>query len=169
MKQVRTKVPAEPSRLARALEKQPPLRWLELAGILCLVVLADWTLYRGIGPIQDNSAPNLPGRSSSSRAVSENQSPRSPTMRGAAERPNAGMEGGSTLGYAGFAVFFAAALPLMWVAAPRRHHGWPFWITAGMLLVLAGKLVWCGSAVVATIGFCLFVAFSAALAGYCHP
>jgi len=41
--------PRSSSRTGSADKKQPPLRWGELIGVLCLVVLCDLTIYRGEG------------------------------------------------------------------------------------------------------------------------
>jgi hypothetical protein len=70
-------------------------------------------------------------------------------------------------GYAGYALLFAAAPLLLWISSSRgRRHG-AFGIVAGMLLILAAKLLWCGSAALVTIGFALVVAFAVTLAGIC--
>ena len=96
----------------------PPIRWLELIGVLSLITLADLAVYRGAG-------------------------------------------------FAGFALLFAAAPFLFWLSSSRRFTGTSFWVTGGMLLVLAAKLVWCGSAALVVIGFSWLIAFTMALAGFC--
>jgi hypothetical protein len=69
-------------------------------------------------------------------------------------------------GFAGYALLFAAAPILLWVASPRKYTTAAFWITGAMLLVLAARLVWSGSVPVVALGFAWLVAFSMALAGF---
>lgn len=83
-------------------------------------------------------------------------------------------------GFAGYALLMAAAPLLLAVGAPRPRwkddessNGWHFRFSASfiivgaMLLVLATKLVWCGSVLQVVIGFSLIAAFAAAAAGVC--
>ncbi len=68
-------------------------------------------------------------------------------------------------GFAGYAVFFALAPLLLLLGSPKRClSGWL--LTTGlMLLVVAGRLVWCGSGLQAACGLFVLVAFSMAMAG----
>jgi len=70
-------------------------------------------------------------------------------------------------GFAGLGFLFAMAPLLLWLSAPRSFPTASLWVSGGMLLVLAAKLLWCGSAWLATIGFALVVAYAMALAGFC--
>ncbi|MEX2286481.1 MAG: DUF4153 domain-containing protein, partial [Planctomycetaceae bacterium] len=116
----RTPIGAGQTKASTSIDERPPVRVRELLGVVCLIALADVTVYRGT--------------------------------------PD---------GFTGFALLFVAAPPLMWFASSRRYYGAAFWVIAAMLLALAAKLIWCGSAAITGIGFVLLVAFAAALAGYC--
>ena len=87
-------------------------------------------------------------------------------------------------GFAGYALLMAAAPLLLAVGAPRPRwkaggeigetsagprtaFSAPVLIVGAMLLVLAAKLVWCGSVLQAAVGFALIATFAAALAGVC--
>lgn len=68
-------------------------------------------------------------------------------------------------GFAGYGLLFVLAPLLLWLgswARPDRR----VWMIGGMLLLLAFKLVWCGSALLVLSGVVLVVAFSMALAGH---
>ncbi|NLS91242.1 MAG: DUF4173 domain-containing protein [Planctomycetaceae bacterium] len=68
-------------------------------------------------------------------------------------------------GYAGYALFFALSPVLLLFGSPRRVlSGWLL-ITGLMLLVLAGRLVWCGSGLQIGCGLFVLAAFSMAMAG----
>ncbi|MBI1344748.1 DUF4173 domain-containing protein [bacterium] len=67
-------------------------------------------------------------------------------------------------GYAGYAVLFALApLCLAWgTGSGRKAIGWSF---AALLLLLAGRLVWCGSVLAVVCGFFCVVALAMCLTG----
>lgn len=62
-------------------------------------------------------------------------------------------------------MFVVAPLLLVLAKACRRFDK-PVWIVGGMLLLLALKLVWCGSALLVVAGFTLLVGFAMTLAGH---
>ena len=68
-------------------------------------------------------------------------------------------------GFAGFAAFLAIAPVLLFAGGPRRTLSTWLWIAGVMLLLLAGRLVWCGSGLQVACGIFLLVAFSMAAAG----
>jgi hypothetical protein len=74
-------------------------------------------------------------------------------------------------GYAGYAVLFGVAPWILWCGAPRGRTwqgGRPrmsLLCAAVMLLLLAGRLLWCGWAWNILVGFALLMAFSLALSG----
>jgi hypothetical protein len=68
-------------------------------------------------------------------------------------------------GFSGLAVLFVAAPVLLWLGSPRPQLGGSFWVVFAMLLLLAARLVWLGSALGAALGFALLVASAMALAG----
>jgi hypothetical protein len=68
-------------------------------------------------------------------------------------------------GFAGLALLFAAAPALMWISSYRRGAGASCWVVGAMLILLAAKMVWLGSVLLALIGFVLLVAYAMALAG----
>jgi hypothetical protein len=70
-------------------------------------------------------------------------------------------------GYAGYALLFLAAPLLLSLGSPRPHCGRSSWLLGAMLVLLAAKLVWCGSVLLVAAGFALVVAFAAALSGLC--
>ncbi len=70
-------------------------------------------------------------------------------------------------GFAGYALLFAAAPLLLAFGSPRPRGGASVWIVGAMLLLLAVKLLWCGSGLLVATGFALIAAFAAALAGLC--
>ena len=53
------------------------------------------------------------------------------------------------------------------MGSPRPHCGLSSWLVGAMLVLLAAKLVWCGSVLLVVAGFALVVAFAAALSGLC--
>lgn len=68
-------------------------------------------------------------------------------------------------GFAGFALFFVLSPILLLLGSPRRTlSGWLL-ITGLMLLVIAGRLAWCGSWLQIACGSFALVAFSMAMAG----
>jgi hypothetical protein len=71
------------------------------------------------------------------------------------------------LGFAGYGVFFLAAPVLLLVGAPRPRLGIGFWVVAVLLVLLAAKMLWCGSWLLVGAGFALLVAFAMALSGLC--
>lgn len=98
--------------------EQPPVRPRELLAVVLLVVLADVTIYRGVG-------------------------------------------------FAGHALFFVAAPVLLVLGAPRPKFRAGLWILGVMLVLLAAKMLWCGSGVLVASGFVLCVGFAMALSGLC--
>lgn len=68
-------------------------------------------------------------------------------------------------GFTGCAALLALAPGLLLAGspAPKLHEG--FWILAGMLLLLAARMVWLGSALETAVGFALVVAAAMAIAG----
>jgi len=70
-------------------------------------------------------------------------------------------------GFTGYALLFLAAPLLLAMGSPRPRCGLSSWLVGAMLVVLAAKLVWCGSVLLVAAGFALVVAFAAALSGLC--
>ncbi len=70
-------------------------------------------------------------------------------------------------GFAGLALLFAVAPLLLAVGAHRPTFGKSTWITGVLLVVLAARLVWCGSELQVAAGFVLLVAFAMSLSGLC--
>jgi hypothetical protein len=68
-------------------------------------------------------------------------------------------------GYTGLAAFFLGAIILLAIGKRPRQLRWPLWLIAGMLLLLAARLVWCGSPLQVASGLVLVVAFATALDG----
>ena len=68
-------------------------------------------------------------------------------------------------GFAGCAVFFLAAPVLLGLGAPRPRFGIGFWLLGLMLILLAAKMLWCGSWLLVASGLALLVAFAMALSG----
>ncbi len=68
-------------------------------------------------------------------------------------------------GFSGYAAFFVLAPVLLWFGAPRPRMGKSFFILSLMLVLLAGKMLWCGSALLMAAGFSLLVAFAMSLSG----
>ena len=68
-------------------------------------------------------------------------------------------------GFSGYAVFFVGAPILLFLGCPKRNLcGW-LPIMGLMLLVIAGRLAWCGSGLQITCGLFVLVGFSMAMAG----
>ena len=109
---------AGPPALRNGAGAQPPVTLRELLAIAFLVVLADLTIYRG-------------------------------------------------LGFAGHAAFFILAPVILWFGAPRPRLGKSFFILGLMLVLLAAKMLWCGSVLLVAAGFSLVVAFAMSLSGLC--
>lgn len=70
-------------------------------------------------------------------------------------------------GFAGYALLFAIAPILLAFGSPRPRNDATGWILGAMTAVLAVKMLWCGSILLAACGFALVVAFAAALSGLC--
>lgn len=70
-------------------------------------------------------------------------------------------------GFAGYALLFAITPILLAFGSPRPRNNVTGWIVGAMLAVLALKMLWCGSILLAACGFVLVVAFAAALSGLC--
>ncbi len=70
-------------------------------------------------------------------------------------------------GFAGYALLFVAAPFLLTFGSPRPRFGRGYWLVGLMLLVAAGKMIWCGSALLVAAGFALLVALAMALSGLC--
>lgn len=70
-------------------------------------------------------------------------------------------------GFAGYALLFVASPILLVFGSPRPRSNLAGWIVGAMLTVLAAKMLWCGSILLAALGFALLVAFAAALSGVC--
>ena len=68
-------------------------------------------------------------------------------------------------GFAGVAAFAVAAPLLLLLGAPQRRWSMPLLITAAMILVLAIRLLWLGTAVGTAVGAALIVTFAMSLAG----
>ena len=68
-------------------------------------------------------------------------------------------------GYTGYAAFLAISPILLLVGCPKLSLSRWLPITGGMLLLIAGRLVWCGSGLQIACGLFLLVAFSMAMAG----
>ena len=68
-------------------------------------------------------------------------------------------------GFAGYAALFLAAPLLLLLGSPRPRRRAGFWIVAGMLLLLAARMIWLGSVLGAAAGFFLLVAFALTIAG----
>jgi len=68
-------------------------------------------------------------------------------------------------GYAGYAALFLIAPGLLFLGSPFRRLGRGGWIVAGMTVLLAGRMLWLGSALEVAVGLALLVASAMALAG----
>lgn len=68
-------------------------------------------------------------------------------------------------GYAGCAALFLIAPGLLFLGSPFRRLGRGGWIVAGMTVLLAGRMLWLGSALEVAVGLVLLVASAMALAG----
>jgi hypothetical protein len=68
-------------------------------------------------------------------------------------------------GFAGYAALFVVTPLLLLMGSPQPRRSLAAVVVACMLLVLAAKLVWLGSALLAVAGFVLLAAFAMALAG----
>ncbi|MBW3542505.1 MAG: DUF4173 domain-containing protein [Planctomycetes bacterium] len=68
-------------------------------------------------------------------------------------------------GFTGFAAFLVAAPPLMFAAARRLAWRLDTLVLYAMLALLAGKLVWCGTAFQVAVGFGLLTGFAVTLNG----
>ena len=73
---------------------------------------------------------------------------------------------GQGAAYAGWAALFGGAPVLLSVAVARRRPTIGVLILGAMLIVLAARLVWCGSPVGQGVGLALLPCFSIALAGF---
>ncbi len=68
-------------------------------------------------------------------------------------------------GFTGSALFFVLAPVLLLLGSPKRTVSRSLLLTGTMLLVIAGRLVWCGSGLQVACGLFVLVAFSMAMAG----
>ncbi len=68
-------------------------------------------------------------------------------------------------GYAGLAALMAGAPLLAWCGSAERRPRRSIWPVALLLLLVAVRLVWCGSTLAAVAGFGLLTAFLACLSG----
>ena len=68
-------------------------------------------------------------------------------------------------GFAGYALVFLAAPGLLLWGSPRPKPLAGAWVVGAMMLLLAAKLVWCGSGLLVAAGFALLAALSLAIAG----
>jgi len=68
-------------------------------------------------------------------------------------------------GFAGYAMLFALAPVLLWFGASHAQRRHFVWIVGTLLIVLAMKLVWCGSTLLVAAGFVLVLAFAMSLSG----
>jgi hypothetical protein len=68
-------------------------------------------------------------------------------------------------GFAGYALWFVAAPLLLALGAPRPSRRLSSWLVGGMLVVLAAKLLWCGSGPLVAVGLALLAAQAMSLAG----
>jgi Domain of unknown function (DUF4173) len=75
---------------------------------------------------------------------------------------------GSGAAYAGWAALFGGAPVLLSLAAARRRPNFGVLLLGAMLVLLAARLVWCGSPVEKGVGLALLPCFAVALAG-CVP
>ena len=70
-------------------------------------------------------------------------------------------------GFAGYTAFFLVTPLLFCLGSPRPRRAGGFYLLAFMLLLLTGKMLWCGSWLLVGAGFSLLVAFAMALSGIC--
>jgi hypothetical protein len=70
-------------------------------------------------------------------------------------------------GFAGLALLFFTAPGLLAMGSARLRCGINTWLVGAMLVVLAVKLLWCGSILLVIAGFWLVAAYAAVLAGLC--
>lgn len=68
-------------------------------------------------------------------------------------------------GFAGYALLFVGLPALVALGAFRPLPGAAAWTTGIMLLLLAGRLLWCGSILAVAAGFSLVAAFAISLSG----
>ncbi|MBC8114001.1 MAG: DUF4173 domain-containing protein [Candidatus Saccharimonas sp.] len=68
-------------------------------------------------------------------------------------------------GYAGFGALFVVAPLLLLVGTVRRTFDRSGWVLAPLLLLLAMRLVWCGSTLAVAVGFALLCGFAMTLSG----
>lgn len=69
-------------------------------------------------------------------------------------------------GYAGLALLFAAVPALLALGKPQPRWQWSSLLLAGLLVLLAGRLVWQGSLLSVVAGFMLILAFALTLGGH---
>jgi hypothetical protein len=69
-------------------------------------------------------------------------------------------------GYAGWAAVLGAAPVLLFLGAAHKRLGRGIFLLGSMLLMLAARLVWCGSVVEAAVGLALLPCFAISVAGY---
>ena len=68
-------------------------------------------------------------------------------------------------GYAGFGALFVVAPLLLLLGTVRRKFDRSGWVLAPLLVLLAIRLVWCGSALAVALGFALLCGFAMSLSG----
>ncbi|MEK6238773.1 MAG: DUF4173 domain-containing protein, partial [Planctomycetales bacterium] len=68
-------------------------------------------------------------------------------------------------GFAGLAVLFFAAPLLLWMGSKQTPRTWIGGLLHVLLIALAVKMIWCGSVLLATVGFALLFARATSLAG----
>jgi hypothetical protein len=69
-------------------------------------------------------------------------------------------------GLAGVAVLFLVAPGLLVLGSPAPRLGGRFWLASAMLVLLAGRMIWLGSALAVAAGFALVVAVATVLVGW---
>jgi hypothetical protein len=77
-----------------------------------------------------------------------------------------GIYRGEGAAYAGWAALLAAAPVLLYLGSAKRRPRRSFALLGAMLVVLAARLVWCGSPVEQAVGLALLPCFAISVAGY---
>jgi len=76
-----------------------------------------------------------------------------------------GIYRGEGAAYAGWAALLAAAPVLLYLGSAKRRPRRSFALLGAMLVVLAARLVWCGSPVEQAVGLALLPCFAISVAG----